>query len=38
MDTDISFIQGWFWGNLIVSVVGAVILITVVRALRSRSV
>jgi uncharacterized membrane protein YeaQ/YmgE (transglycosylase-associated protein family) len=28
--------QGWFWGNLIVSVVGAVLLITVYRMLRGR--
>jgi uncharacterized membrane protein YeaQ/YmgE (transglycosylase-associated protein family) len=33
-----EFFHGWFWGNLLVSVVGAVILISVVRALRSRSV
>ena len=26
--------QGWFWGNLIVAVVGAVILIAAVRAVR----
>lgn len=26
--------QGWFWGNLIIAVIGAVILIIVVRALR----
>ena len=26
--------QGWFWGNLLVSVVGAVILIAVVKMLR----
>lgn len=26
--------QGWFWGNLLVAVVGAVILIMVVRMLR----
>lgn len=26
--------QGWFWGNLLVAVVGAVILILVVRMLR----
>jgi uncharacterized membrane protein YeaQ/YmgE (transglycosylase-associated protein family) len=30
--------QGWFWGNLLVSVVGAVILISVVKVLKgSRS-
>jgi uncharacterized membrane protein YeaQ/YmgE (transglycosylase-associated protein family) len=28
--------QGWFWGNLIVSVVGAVLLIAVLKMLRSR--
>jgi uncharacterized membrane protein YeaQ/YmgE (transglycosylase-associated protein family) len=28
--------SGWFWGNLLVSVVGAVILITVVKMLRGR--
>ena len=28
--------QGWFWGNLLVSVVGAVLLITVYRMLRGR--
>ncbi len=28
--------QGWFWGNLIVAVVGAVILIMVVKMLRGR--
>jgi uncharacterized membrane protein YeaQ/YmgE (transglycosylase-associated protein family) len=29
--------QGWFWGNLLVSVVGAVILIVVVKMFRGRS-
>jgi uncharacterized membrane protein YeaQ/YmgE (transglycosylase-associated protein family) len=29
--------QGWFWGNLIIAVIGAVILIVVVRALRGRA-
>jgi uncharacterized membrane protein YeaQ/YmgE (transglycosylase-associated protein family) len=29
--------QGWFWGNLLVAVVGAVILLLVVKAVRSRS-
>lgn len=29
-----EFFHGWFWGNLIVSVVGAVILIAAVRAVR----
>jgi uncharacterized membrane protein YeaQ/YmgE (transglycosylase-associated protein family) len=28
--------QGWFFGNLLVSVVGAVLLITVYRMLRGR--
>ncbi|MDP1700181.1 MAG: GlsB/YeaQ/YmgE family stress response membrane protein [Aestuariivirga sp.] len=28
--------HGWFWGNLLVSVVGAVILIVVVKMLRDR--
>ena len=28
--------QGWFWGNLIVSAVGAVLLIWVVRMVRGR--
>ena len=28
--------QGWFWGNLLVSVAGAVLLITVYRMLRGR--
>jgi uncharacterized membrane protein YeaQ/YmgE (transglycosylase-associated protein family) len=31
-----EFFQGWFWGNVIVSVVGAVILIFVVKLLRGR--
>lgn len=30
--------QGWFWGNLLVSVVGAVVLITVYRLLKGRPV
>ena len=30
-------IEGWFWGNLLVSVVGAVILITGYRLIRGRS-
>jgi uncharacterized membrane protein YeaQ/YmgE (transglycosylase-associated protein family) len=29
-----EFFHGWFWGNLIVSIVGAVILIAAVRAVR----
>ncbi len=28
--------QGWFWGNLIVAVVGAVVLLIVLKLLRSR--
>lgn len=28
--------QGWFWGNLLVSVVGAVVLITVYRMLKGK--
>ena len=28
--------EGWFWGNVLVSVVGAVLLITVYRMLRGR--
>ena len=32
-----EFFHGWFWGNLLVSVVGAVILILVVRMLRGRA-
>ena len=31
-----EFFQGWLWGNVIVSVVGAVILIFVVKMLRGR--
>ncbi len=31
------FFSGWFWGNLLVAVVGAVILLLVVRAFRGRS-
>jgi len=30
--------QGWFWGNLIVAVVGAVILLAVFKMFRQRSV
>ncbi len=30
--------QGWFWGNLLVSVVGAVVLISVYRLLRGKRV
>jgi uncharacterized membrane protein YeaQ/YmgE (transglycosylase-associated protein family) len=29
--------SGWFWGNLLVAVVGAVILLFAVKAFRSRS-
>jgi uncharacterized membrane protein YeaQ/YmgE (transglycosylase-associated protein family) len=29
--------SGWFWGNLLVAVVGAVILLFVVKAVRRRS-
>lgn len=29
--------SGWFWGNLLVAVVGAVILIVAVHAIRGRS-
>lgn len=28
--------QGWFWGNLLVAVVGAVVLITVYRMIKSK--
>lgn len=28
--------QGWFWGNLLVAVVGAVILLVVVKVFRAR--
>lgn len=28
--------QGWFWGNLIVAVVGAVVLITVYRMIKNK--
>ncbi len=28
--------EGWFWGNLVVSVLGAVLLITAYRAVRGR--
>jgi len=27
-----EFFQGWFWGNLLVSIVGAVLLIVIVKA------
>jgi uncharacterized membrane protein YeaQ/YmgE (transglycosylase-associated protein family) len=29
-----EFFNGWFWGNLLVSVAGAVILLTVLKVLR----
>ena len=29
--------SGWFWGNLLVAVIGAVILLVVVKMFRSRS-
>lgn len=29
--------QGWFWGNLIVAAVGAIVLLYVLRLIRSRS-
>jgi uncharacterized membrane protein YeaQ/YmgE (transglycosylase-associated protein family) len=29
--------HGWFWGNLLVSIAGAVVLIVVFRAIRGRS-
>jgi uncharacterized membrane protein YeaQ/YmgE (transglycosylase-associated protein family) len=32
-----EFVSGWFWGNLLVSVVGAVVLILAVRMLKGRS-
>jgi uncharacterized membrane protein YeaQ/YmgE (transglycosylase-associated protein family) len=32
-----EFFSGWFWGNLIVAVVGAVILIAAVKVIRQRS-
>ena len=32
-----EFFSGWFWGNLLVSAAGAVILLTVVRVLRGRA-
>ncbi|HLA01119.1 MAG TPA: GlsB/YeaQ/YmgE family stress response membrane protein [Aestuariivirga sp.] len=31
-----EIVSGWFWGNLLVSVVGAVILILAVKILRGR--
>ena len=30
--------SGWFWGNLLIAVVGAVILLLIVKMFRSRSV
>ena len=32
-----EIVSGWFWGNLLVSVVGAVVLILAVRMLKGRS-
>ena len=29
--------SGWFWGNLLVAVVGAVILLTAIKMVRGRS-
>ncbi|MGE3832210.1 MAG: GlsB/YeaQ/YmgE family stress response membrane protein [Parvibaculaceae bacterium] len=29
-----EFFQGWFWGNLLVAVVGAVLLLLIVKAVR----
>ncbi len=31
-----EFFQGWFWGNVLVSTVGAVILLVVLKLLRGR--
>jgi len=31
-----EIVSGWFWGNLLVSVVGAVILLIVLKVLRGR--
>jgi uncharacterized membrane protein YeaQ/YmgE (transglycosylase-associated protein family) len=31
-----EFFQGWFWGNLIVAAVGAIVLLWVVKLVRSR--
>jgi uncharacterized membrane protein YeaQ/YmgE (transglycosylase-associated protein family) len=31
-----EFFSGWFWGNLLVSAAGAVVLLTVVRMLRGK--
>ncbi len=31
-----EFVQGWFWGNLLVSIVGAVLFLTVLKLFRSR--
>ena len=37
LDLQLSEIfEGWFWGNVLVSVVGAVLLITVYRMIRGR--
>jgi uncharacterized membrane protein YeaQ/YmgE (transglycosylase-associated protein family) len=32
-----EIVSGWFWGNLLVAVVGAVVLILAVRMLKGRS-
>jgi uncharacterized membrane protein YeaQ/YmgE (transglycosylase-associated protein family) len=31
-----EFFQGWFWGNVLVSTVGAVILLTVLKLVRGK--
>ena len=31
-----EFFQGWFWGNLIVAALGAIVLLYVLRLIRSR--
>jgi uncharacterized membrane protein YeaQ/YmgE (transglycosylase-associated protein family) len=31
-----EFFQGWFWGNVLVSAVGAVILLTALKVLRGK--
>jgi uncharacterized membrane protein YeaQ/YmgE (transglycosylase-associated protein family) len=31
-----EFISGWFWGNVFVSVIGAVLFLTVMKILRGR--
>ncbi len=32
-----EIVSGWFWGNLLISVVGAVVLIVIVKTVRGRS-